>query len=169
MEKSNENSSVSRLGSLKLRRPVDDMTRKLILTILALAVVAGAQEVDAHIISGSESTVTHADIPKYPAVARTARLVGTVRLHVTVSRGTVVGVKVSSEANPMLISAATENVKTWQFRPTVLGSFDTTYSYELKGEEVSVETNPRLELQLPLSVRITAHPPKPMRMDCRAE
>ncbi len=145
------------------------MTNKVISTILTLAFLASAQETDAHLISGSESTVMHADIPKYPAVARTARVVGDVRLHVTVNRGTVVGVKATSEANSMLVSAATENVKTWQFQPTVSGSFDTTYSYDLKGEEVFIETNPRLELQLPLWIRITAHPPKPMCMDCRAE
>ena len=126
------------------------MKSKIISTIFLLGLCCHSQDsTSVHVMTGTELAIAHADVPKYPAIARNARVTGEVHLHVTVNRGSVIGVKADAGASPMLVSTATENIRTWQFQPGVSGNFDTTYSYELKGEEAFVETNPRIELQRP--------------------
>jgi protein TonB len=67
--------------------------------------------------------------PRYPAIARAARVQGTVVLAATISRsGTIENLRVIS-GPPMLASAAEEGVRTWRYRP-----------YLLNGEPVEVET-----------------------------
>jgi protein TonB len=67
--------------------------------------------------------------PQYPAIARAARVQGTVVLAATISRsGTIENLRVIS-GPPMLAPAATEAVRTWRYRP-----------YLLNGEPVEVET-----------------------------
>src|SRR5689334_22361180 len=81
--------------------------------------------------------VQHADVPLYPAIAKTAHMSGTVILRVTVKAGAVVAVEDKSSGAPvMLVKAATENVKTWQFLPDSQstlsqGMLEITYVYEL--------------------------------------
>jgi periplasmic protein TonB len=66
---------------------------------------------------------------RYPPIARSARIQGTVVLQATISKaGTIEGLKVLS-GPPMLQQAAVEAVKTWRYRP-----------YLLNGEPVEVET-----------------------------
>jgi protein TonB len=67
--------------------------------------------------------------PQYPAIARAARVQGTVVLAATISRsGTIENLHVIS-GPPMLAPAAEEAVRTWRYRP-----------YLLNGEPVEVET-----------------------------
>ncbi|HEX4581368.1 MAG TPA: energy transducer TonB [Acidobacteriaceae bacterium] len=67
--------------------------------------------------------------PRYPAIARAARVQGTVVLAATISRsGTIENLRVIS-GPPMLAPAAEEAVRTWRYRP-----------YLLNGEPVEVET-----------------------------
>ncbi len=60
--------------------------------------------------------------------------------------------------------AATENARTWQFAPDVTGAIDVTYIYELTKDESGVRENPRIEMQLPSLVRITAKPVRAIPM-----
>jgi protein TonB len=65
----------------------------------------------------------------YPAIAKAARIQGTVVLHATISKtGSIEGLSVVS-GPPMLQSAALNAVKTWRYKP-----------YLLNGEPVEVET-----------------------------
>jgi protein TonB len=65
----------------------------------------------------------------YPAIAKAARIQGTVVLHATISKtGTIEGLAVVS-GPPMLQSAALNAVRTWRYKP-----------YLLNGEPVEVET-----------------------------
>ncbi len=59
-------------------------------------------------------------VPSYPALARRARISGTVRLEGVISKeGTIRNLQVMS-GHPLLIPAALEAVKQWLYRPTVL-------------------------------------------------
>jgi protein TonB len=67
--------------------------------------------------------------PTYPAIAKAARIQGTVVLQATISRnGTIENLHVIS-GPPMLQAAATEAVRGWRYKP-----------YLLNGEPVEVET-----------------------------
>jgi protein TonB len=67
--------------------------------------------------------------PRYPTIAVTAHIQGTVFLAATISKtGTIENLRVVS-GPPMLAPAAAEAVRTWRYRP-----------YSLNGEPVEVET-----------------------------
>jgi periplasmic protein TonB len=62
----------------------------------------------------------HKVVPVYPALARQARVAGTVRLQGVVSKdGTIRNLQVLS-GHPLLIAAAMDAVRQWLYRPTVL-------------------------------------------------
>jgi len=67
--------------------------------------------------------------PNYPALARSARVQGSVVLRAVISRaGTIENLQVLS-GHPLLTSAAIDAVRQWRYRP-----------YILNGEPVEVET-----------------------------
>ena len=67
--------------------------------------------------------------PQYPAIAKIARVSGTVELRAIIGRdGSVSSIEVLS-GNPLLARAAVEAVRQWRYRPTILD-----------GEAVEVET-----------------------------
>jgi len=67
--------------------------------------------------------------PSYPALARQARIQGSVRLRAIISRsGTIENLSVLS-GHAMLVAVAVEAVKQWRYRP-----------YMLNGEAIEVET-----------------------------
>jgi len=67
--------------------------------------------------------------PSYPALARQARIQGTVLLQAVISKdGSIEGLKVLS-GHPMLVPAAIDAVKQWRYKP-----------YILNGEPVEVDT-----------------------------
>ena len=101
--------------------------------------------------------VEHADVPMYPQLARTARIWGTVQVQVTVKDGKVVSTEVKS-GHPMLAPAAVENIQTWRFHPLVNATFTSKFIYEIETKEPINPQNPKVELQLPLLVKITAAP-----------
>jgi len=58
--------------------------------------------------------------PEYPALARQARIQGTVILHALISReGRIENLQLVS-GHPMLVQAATAAVRQWRYRPYVL-------------------------------------------------
>ena len=68
--------------------------------------------------------------PRYPALARQARMQGTVLLHAFISvDGSITGLEVVS-GPPLLVQAAVDAVRQWRYRPTYLN-----------GEAVAVETS----------------------------
>lgn len=59
-------------------------------------------------------------LPVYPALAKTARVSGTVRLGGIIARdGTIQQLQVIA-GNPLLIAAAVDAVRQWIYRPTTL-------------------------------------------------
>jgi len=68
--------------------------------------------------------------PVFPAIAKAARVSGTVVLHATISKnGTIKDLQVVS-GSPMLQQAAIDAVRTWRYKP-----------YKLSNEPIEVETN----------------------------
>ncbi len=68
-------------------------------------------------------------VPQYPAIARAARIQGTVVLQATIARdGTIQNLRVIN-GPPMLQQAAIDAVRSWRYKP-----------YLLNGEPVEVET-----------------------------
>jgi protein TonB len=67
--------------------------------------------------------------PVYPAIARTARVTGTVVVQATITKNGTVGNLSVVNGPPMLRQAAMDAVKTWRYRP-----------YLLDGEPVEAET-----------------------------
>lgn len=106
--------------------------------------------------------VVHAEVPLYPALAVAARLSGVVRVHITIKDGSIRSVTTTSSAPPMLVSAAKDNVGTWQFAPDVSSTAEVTYIYELAKEESVIRENPRITMDLPSLVKVTARPVKAM-------
>ena len=98
-----------------------------------------------------------ADVPMYPQLARTARIFGPLQVQVTVKDGKVVSTDVKS-GHPMLASATVENIQSWRFYPLVNATFTTKFIYQLETKEPLDPQNPKVELQLPLLVKITAVP-----------
>ena len=101
--------------------------------------------------------VEHADVPAYPQVARAARISGTVKVQVTVKDGEVVETRVKS-GHPILARSALENIQSWRFYKLVNATFTTTFIYRLETKKPLDPQNPKVELQLPLLVKITAVP-----------
>jgi protein TonB len=75
--------------------------------------------------------------PTYPALAKTARIQGTVVLHAIISKqGNVENLTVLS-GHPMLVQTAMDAVKQWKYKP-----------YFLNGEPVEVETTVTVNFNL---------------------
>jgi hypothetical protein len=110
----------------------------------------------------------HAEVPLYPALARSAHLSGAVEIEVVVENGAVVDAKLKSSTmnNQVLPLGSLENVKTWQFQSEGRASFTVTYVYKIEGAETEQPENPTVELDLPRLVTVTARPFKPTCNDC---
>lgn len=156
------------------------MLRRLFLLIILAAVGSAASQTSAHesaLFGGFQSDkspansdsreeqerqpadlrLEHADVPLYPQLARTARIFGTVQVQVTVREGKVVKTEVKS-GPPILAPATVENIQTWRFYPLVNATFTANFIYKLEANEALDPQNPKVELQLPLLVKITAVP-----------
>jgi hypothetical protein len=131
--------------------------------------------------------VIQAELPLYPPLTSTLRISGTVKIEVTVEKGKIVEAQVKSAeikfsdpqkdalydadakrkmASRFLSDPSLANLKTWQFRPEDRATFLVTYLYEIEGEETPLPENPKVELDLPRLVKVTARPFKPTCNDC---
>src|SRR5579884_3607074 len=78
----------------------------------------------------TQGMVLHKVNPVYPALARAARVQGSVVLAAIIGKdGTIQNLHVISSSSPLLIQAALDAVKQWRYRP-----------YILNGEPVEVDT-----------------------------
>jgi hypothetical protein len=104
--------------------------------------------------------LVHGDLPVYPALAKSARITSTVQMRVIVENGDVVGTQTIS-GHLLLVTAASDNIKSWKFDKTVRTTFATTFIYGMDGESERTKepSNPTLELKLPSLAKITARPP----------
>lgn len=98
--------------------------------------------------------VLTAAVPGYPANALTRNIAGTVVVAVTVEKGKVAETRMVS-GDRMLATSVLENIRTWQFKEDVDATFVTTFVFTLELRATGSDKNPRVELHLPLSVKIT--------------
>jgi hypothetical protein len=121
----------------------------------------------------------HADIPLYPPVPWSVRFGGMVEIQAVVEDGIIkhtqlkramiepqLDTKKFTKASedkllPYLVTPSLENLKTWKFAPEEKGSFVVTFVYKLEGEETLMPENAKVELDLPLMVKVTAKPFRP--------
>ncbi|MGH9780887.1 MAG: hypothetical protein ACRD33_03630 [Candidatus Acidiferrales bacterium] len=131
-------------------------------------------------------TVIAAAVPLYPQIALAAHISGTVEIRVSVEKGAVVDAQVKSveiqltdpehravyderakmKVSPYLSNPAIANVKTWKFQPEDHGAFLVTFIYEISGKETLHPRTQKVELNLPLFVKVIASPLKPTCSDC---
>jgi Gram-negative bacterial TonB protein C-terminal len=135
-----------------------------ILTFLGAAVLLASQLLAAQ-QAHEYPLVMSADAPFYPPIARMAKITGKIDADFTIKNGEVVAAEAKA-GHPLLVKATTENIKSWHFAPEANGTFTTTFIYELHGNETATMQNPKVEMQLPTLVKITATPTKPSCNDC---
>lgn len=99
--------------------------------------------------------VRRAEVPQYPEMAWNVGITGDVVIDVEVSGGQVSKAEARS-GDRMLAGEAVRNVKTWQFATDVSAAFTTTFSFNVEARNTGESTSPRIELDLPERVRITA-------------
>ena len=120
-----------------------------------------------------------AEIPFYPPAAASMLFGGTIEIDVVVKNGVVrnakikrktiessIGIKGFSSDNKLLkhlTESSLKNVKTWQFAQWPNGSFTVTFIYKIEGEETLFPENPKIEMDLLSTVKITARPFKPKK------
>jgi len=69
-----------------------------------------------------QGSLIHSVQPLYPAIARSARIQGSVVMSAVIGKdGTITGLRVIS-GHPLLVKAAVEAVSQWRYRPYVLNS-----------------------------------------------
>ncbi|MBZ5597773.1 MAG: energy transducer TonB [Acidobacteriia bacterium] len=118
------------------------MTKRMnaVLFFVATACIAMAAQND-------EPLLTTVNIPKYPPLARAARVEGVVKLAFTLpaNAGKPTNVEVLS-GHPMLKGPAADNVKTWilENRYAVDRRYEATFRYRISEVEVPAPTRDRV-------------------------
>jgi hypothetical protein len=163
------------------------MLTRILLGVTLLSAAAWGQ---AH--PGQKAVAQHyphlirAEVPLYPPLARTLNVTGIVEIQVVVEKGVVTDTQVKSvviasqngsplndegtkKVGAFLSNPALANLKTWQFQPEDRATFVVTYTFQIEGQETSAPENPRVELDLPLFVKVIARPFKPTCEDCAAQ
>jgi len=162
-------------------------SRKLLGMALLATMALGEPTPSQTAVEGTHyPSLIRAELPLYPPLALTAHISGTVEIQVAVENGRVVDAQIKSveiqiadplnravyneeaksKASPILSNPSLTNVKSWQFQSKDRTSFVVRYVYKIDGEQTSVPENPKVELDLPLLVRVTARPFKATCSDC---
>jgi TonB family protein len=106
-------------------------------------------------------SVASASVPLYPRTPQMAHIEGVVRLRISTDGNRVASVEIQS-GQPMLVRAAQDSVKTWQFEPHTPTTFETTFRYKLLPSKCDAECNcdsgekPSVLLRLPSDVEVNA-------------
>lgn len=109
--------------------------------------------------------VTRAEVPTYPPVAMGAGLTSTVRVSVTIKKGRVSGARILTSTGSEAFDRPTlANIRTWQFSESADTAFVTTFTYEMTDTVTERPENARVELKLPLSVRLVGSRSKPRKI-----
>jgi TonB family protein len=99
--------------------------------------------------------IESAEVPRYPGLAYRAGISGEVEIEVKVGSGKVIETKVKT-GDRMLAIEAVKNIKTWNFSPKVTTTFTTKFVYLLEKGPRRPDRNPKIELEYPFLVKVTA-------------
>ena len=120
-----------------------------------------------------------AEMPLYPSIAWSAHFGGVVKIHVSVKDGAVkltelmdgkvimqdpkkeLSETLENKLLPYLVNPSLQNVKTWEFAAVDSGEFTVTFIYEIEGEETIFVENPKVEMELPFTIKVKVKPVKP--------
>ena len=105
--------------------------------------------------SAAAPNVKSAEVPHYPSWAYHMGISGEVEIEVQVISGKVTETRVKA-GDRLLSDDAVANIKTWTFSPDMSTSFTTKFLYSLENPPKKENRTPRIELELPFLVRITA-------------
>jgi TonB family protein len=113
----------------------------------------------------TEPTLVTVNMPKYPPLARQARVEGVVKLTFTLSTNSTepTNIEVVS-GHPMLKWAAIDNVKTWKFENpyAVDRKYETTFRYRLSGVEVPLPKSAIVTFESLHQVDLVTDVPQPI-------
>lgn len=111
--------------------------------------------------------VVTASVPFYPSIARAAHITGDVHLRISTDGKRVSAISVES-GPPMLVAAAEENIRTWEFKELHPTMFETTFHYKLVPSKCDARCDCDFEsdsgtvlLKLPADVEVTAKTMEP--------
>jgi hypothetical protein len=119
--------------------------------VAALAGAAGFRS-QTRPASAGLPVVVAAEIPRYPDLARQARVQARLRLRVTIGGGQVVAVE-ALETAALFYEAAVANLRTWRFEAQGPATFETTFRFNLVGLSTNPCSGPALAADRP-SVRL---------------
>lgn len=120
-----------------------------------LLLVAGAWCVSAQNRDETVPVVIAAAAPFYPRVALLAHITGTVTVRVATD-GKKISALSDESGPPMLVRAAEENIRSWEFQKHKGTTFVTTFQYKIDEPADCVLHNDSVALHLPLEVQISA-------------
>jgi len=103
----------------------------MLLLLPPAAAAAGAQDPTETL----PKLISHADAV-YPAIAKTAHVMGDVVVKITTDGESVVESKAES-GPPLLLKAAEDNAKTWKFAPHSPATFHVTYRFKFIGGDTT--------------------------------
>jgi|ERR1700733_5081074 hypothetical protein len=99
--------------------------------------------------------VASAGVPLYPRTSQLAHIEGVVRLRLSTDGKRVSTIEVES-GQPMLVKAAQENVKTWEFEEHNPTTFEATFRYKILPQSECDIDNGTVLLRLPTEVEVSA-------------
>lgn len=100
-------------------------------------------------------TIAGGAVPLYPPLARAAKVQGVVHVKITTDGLRVVSAQ-AEEGPRLLVNAAEESARTWQFSKHEPMSFKVTYRYRLDAD--ADPNNPTVTLRFPTEVDVTIAP-----------
>ena len=100
--------------------------------------------------------VTNLSIPTYPRIALLAHIQGVVKIRVTADATRVSGFD-EEIGPPMLLKAAEENLRTWEFRDHHQETFTVIFEYRIEEPDQCAIGDSTAILQLPVKALITAN------------
>lgn len=100
-------------------------------------------------------TIAGGAVPLYPPLARAAKVQGVVHVKITTDGLRVVSAQ-AEEGPRLLVNAAEESARIWQFSKHEPMSFKVTYRYRLDAD--ADPNNPTVTLRFPTEVDVTIAP-----------
>jgi|SRR5208282_4494393 len=110
---------------------------------------------DSQKVEQESPVVAAASVPLYPRTALLAHIQGVVKIRVATDGRKTSTLKVES-GPPMLVQAAEENIRTWQFEEHKPTKFLVTFEYRIEEPAGCNFDNATVVLHMPLEVQISA-------------
>jgi len=146
-------SAMNRVAEVRYGSMPSYRTRLIVKRIVRASAVPPNMQQRALAERPKSPVLTKAELPTYPEAAQRAGITGIVTVGVRVDKGRVAAADAIS-GDRLLAAEAVANIKTWEFKPTDTTRFTTVFSFELEKRLTGSDQNPRLELRLPVYVRI---------------